>query len=510
MTTISTPAGTQGLVFEEPLLLDQSAPGRGGYEVKTQAVEDVEPAEVLPRWALRDGPAELPEVSEPEVARHFTRLSQWNFSIDHGMYPLGSCTMKYNPRFNEAMARLEGFAALHPHTPERHAQGALELMKALEDLLARITGLHAVSLQPSAGAQGEFVGVQMIRARHLDCHGTPRKTVLIPESAHGTNPASCTLAGYDIVSVPAGDRGILEVARIERLMNDDVAALMLTNPNTLGLFETHIVEIAEIVHRRGGLVYMDGANMNALLGHALPGEMGVDVMHLNLHKTFSTPHGGGGPGAGPVAVVEELEPYLPTPVIARRDGAFVLDDERPKSIGRVRSFYGNFGMFVRAYAYIRALGPDGLKRIADVAVLNANYIREGLKGAYHLPFDVPCMHEVVFNDKLQQAHGIKTLDIAKRLMDYGYHPPTVYFPLVVAGALMIEPTESETRRSLDQFIAAMRSIADEAKENPELLKTAPHNTFRRRLDEVRAARHLNLRWRKPAIADDEDEKGGRS
>lgn len=488
----STP-GARGLVFREPLLRDISVPGRMGVNLPREDVTTVDPGEVLPDWALRKTPAALPEVSEPEVVRHFTRLSQWNFSIDSGMYPLGSCTMKYNPKVNEVMARLAGFAQPHPATPDHLVQGALELMYLLEQYLAEITGLARVTLQPAAGAHGEFCGVLLMRAFHVFHQGHPRTRIIVPESAHGTNPASCTIAGYEAIPIKNGPRGIVEPEQVAEVMDEEVAGLMLTCPNTLGLFEERIGEISEIVHKKGGLVYMDGANLNAILGAVRPGDMGVDVMHLNLHKTFSTPHGGGGPGAGPVAVQEKLAPFLPVPVVVREKQGYRLDYDRPESIGKLKCFYGNFGMLVRAYAYIRSMGPDGLKRVSEIAVLNANYIKEKLKDKYHLPFDRPCMHEVVLSDKYQHVKEVKTLDIAKRLIDYGFHPPTIYFPLVVPGALMIEPTESESKATLDQFVDAMRQIAEECDTSQDVFKGAPHASFRRRLDETRAARNLVLR-----------------
>ncbi len=493
MTAKNSTPGTRGLVFREPLLRDLSTEGRRGLDLPPLEVDEVDPGEVLPEWALRRAPAELPEVSEPEVVRHFTRLSQWNYSIDTGMYPLGSCTMKYNPRVNEAMARLPGFADLHPRTPDRLAQGALELMYELERFLAEISGLDRVTLQPAAGAHGELCGVLMMRAWHLRTHGRPRTKVIVPESAHGTNPASCAIAGYRVVPVKNGPDGIVEPAQVAELMDDEVAGFMVTCPNTLGLFERHIGEIAEIVHEAGGLVYMDGANLNAILGEARPGDFGVDVMHINLHKTFSTPHGGGGPGSGPVAVREDLAPFLPVPVVVQEGDRYRLEYDRPDSIGKMRSFYGNFGVLVRAHAYIRSLGAEGLKRVAEIAVLNANYLKERLKEHFHLPFDQPCMHELVLTDKHQQSFGVKTLDIAKRLIDLGFHPPTVYFPLVVSGALMIEPTESESKETLDQFVDAMVQIAEECRAEPERLKEAPRRPVRQRLDETRAARNLVLR-----------------
>ncbi|MBI4209332.1 MAG: aminomethyl-transferring glycine dehydrogenase subunit GcvPB [Deltaproteobacteria bacterium] len=486
--------GRSGLQLEEPLLFEQSQKGRRADSLPKLDVE----AQPIERWIpsayLRQEIEGFPELSEPQVIRHFTRMSQWNYGIDLGAYPLGSCTMKYNPRLNEEIARLAGFAHLHPLVPETLAQGALQLMWELEGFLSEITGMEAVSLQPSAGAQGELTGLKIIRRYH-EQKGNPRKKVIVPDSAHGTNPASCALAGYEVMEEFIGKKGILEAKTVAERMNEEVAAVMLTNPNTLGLFEKEILEISEIVHRKGGLVYCDGANLNAMLGVCKPGKMGVDVIQLNLHKTFSTPHGGGGPGSGPVAVKKGLEPFLPIPRIVKKGTGFALNFDRPQSIGRVRSFFGNFGMMVRAYAYIRTLGCEGLAQVGPLAVLNANYIRERLRPYYHLPYDhEPCMHECVFTDKNQETYGITTLDIAKRLLDYGFHPPTIYFPLVVSGALMIEPTETESPESVEEFVQAMIAIAKEAETNPQLLKDAPHRTKVRRLDEVKAARELKLRW----------------
>ncbi|MGH9446884.1 MAG: aminomethyl-transferring glycine dehydrogenase subunit GcvPB, partial [Terriglobia bacterium] len=437
----------------------------------------------------------FPEVSEFEVIQHYTRLSTWNYGIDTGLYPLGSCTMKYNPRVNEVVARLEGLATEHPYTPEDLAQGCLRILAETARCLMAITGMDAVSLQPAAGAQGELTGLLMMRA-YLADHGGPRKYVLIPDSAHGTNPASVTIAGYEVRNVKSNSRGCIDLAAMEQAMTPEAAGLMLTNPNTLGIFEEQIREVSSLVHARGGLVYMDGANMNALIGIAKPSDFGIDVMHLNLHKTFSTPHGGGGPGSGPVAVRKALEPYLPAPVVETLDGdIYRLNYDRPKSIGRVRAFYGNFGMAVRALAYILAYGAAGLRQVTEDAVLNANYLRQKLKAAYDLPYDAPAMHECVFSDRRQAPHGVRTGDVAKRLIDYGFHPYTVSFPLIVSGAMMIEPTESGSKAELDAFIQAMLAIAQEAEENPEVVRTAPHTTRVTRLDEATAARKPVLRWK---------------
>jgi glycine dehydrogenase subunit 2 len=477
----------------EGLIFEHSSPGKKAYRLAAADVPAADPAAELGD-ALRTEPAPLPEVSEIEIIRHFTRLSTWNYAVDYGMYPLGSCTMKYNPRVNEAVARLEGIAGAHPYQPEQLSQGALRIMQELSDQLLEITGMDAITLQPAAGAHGELTGLLLVRA-YLESQGNPRKKVLIPDSAHGTNPATAAMVGYQVENLRSNAQGMVELSALEAQMSEDVAGLMLTNPNTLGIFDEQIAQIAEILHRKGGLLYMDGANMNALVAKARPGDFGVDVMHLNLHKTFSTPHGGGGPGSGPVACKALLEPFLPTPVVVQEaDGSLRLEDDRPHSIGRVRAFYGNFGMFVRALAYIMANGPDGLRQTTEDAVLNANYLRKKLEGTYDLPYATPTMHEVVFSDKLQARLGIRTGDIAKRLIDYGFHPYTVSFPMVVPGALMIEPTESEPLEELDLFVDAMRSIAQEAIDTPDLIRNAPHSTRLSRLDETAAARKPILRW----------------
>ncbi len=476
-----------------PLLFDEGGPGRRGVDFPAQDVPETTP-EPEPEL-LRDRVEGLPEMSEVEVVRHFTRLSRLNYSIDRGLYPLGSCTMKYNPKVNEWAARLPGFAQVHPYTPAELSQGCLALMEELEGLLAVITGMDAVTLQPAAGAHGELTGIMIVRAC-LESRGDPRATILIPDSAHGTNPATATFAGYAVEEIRSSARGCVDLEALAARVDGTVAALMVTNPNTLGVFEEEIAKVARLLHDRGALLYMDGANMNAMIGITRPGDAGVDVLHLNLHKTFSTPHGGGGPGAGAVAVKREMEPFLPVPRIARGEKGLVLDFDRPRSIGRVRSFYGNFAMFVRAYAYIRALGAEGLREAGLTAILNANYLRRRLEGVLTLPYDAPSYHEVVFSDRdLKDSTGVTTLDLAKRLMDYGFHPPTVYFPLIVPGALMIEPTETESREELDAFVEAVRAIATEARTDPDLVKSAPHTTPVRRLDETGAARRPRLRWR---------------
>ncbi len=479
---------------DEPLLFELSSPGKRAYQLPELDVPAADPVEALGPARVRAGIEGFPEVSEVEVVRHYTRLSSWNYSIDHGMYPLGSCTMKYNPRVNEQAARVEGLAWAHPYQPEELSQGALEILAALEAALAEITGMDAVTLQPAAGAHGELTGILLVRAL-LEAQGNPRKKILIPDSAHGTNPATAAIAGYTVENIKSNERGGIDTEALARLVDEDVAALMLTNPNTLGVFEGDILRIAAILHEKGAQLYMDGANMNALAGIARPGDFGVDVMHLNLHKTFSTPHGGGGPGSGPVAVKQHLEPFLPVPRLKRLAGGWAFDYDRPRSLGRVKAFYGNFGVLVRALAYIMAHGGEGLARATMDAVLNANYIRRRLEPYYELPHGEPCLHECVFSDARQAARGIRTGDIAKRLIDYGFHPYTVSFPLIVPGALMIEPTESESLRELDLFVDAMISIAREVEENPELVRTAPHLTRTARVDEVTAARKPVLRWR---------------
>jgi glycine dehydrogenase subunit 2 len=485
----------------EGTIFEHSRPGRTAYSLPDLDVESIPIQSIIDPKFLRDDELEgLPEVSEVDVIRHYTRLSTWNYAVDLGMYPLGSCTMKYNPKLNERVARFDGFAASHPYTPDILAQGNLELIKELEAALAEITGLPAVSLQPAAGAQGEMTGLMVIR-KCLETRGDARRIVLIPDSAHGTNPASAAICGYQVKTIKSDSHGAIDIDNLRQIASKDVAALMLTNPSTLGMFEEKIEEICRVVHDAGGFVYMDGANMNALVGVTRPGDMGIDVIHLNLHKTFSTPHGGGGPGAGPIAVTAELAPYLPYPRVIEKiseSGQKILrlDFNRPQSIGRVRAFCGNFSVLIRALCYILTLGPSGLREATETAVLNANYLAHHLKDEYEIAFAGKPLHEVIFSDKRQQKYDVHTLDIAKRLIDYGFHPMTIYFPLVVAGAMMIEPTESEGREELDLFIDAMRSIARETRENPELVKNAPHDTRIGRLDEAAAARKPVLRWKK--------------
>jgi glycine dehydrogenase subunit 2 len=480
-----------------PLIFEHSVPGRVAASLPEAGVPDVPLEKIVGAGHLRREPARLPEVSELDLVRHYTRLSQRNYAIDVGFYPLGSCTMKYNPKVNEDAARLPGFARLHPNVPPELAQGALELLWRLEAMLCEISGMDRVTFQPSAGAHGELASLMMIRA-YLEDRGERRTRVIVPDSAHGTNPASAAMCGFEVVTVPSDARGNIDRGGLRRVADGAVAALMLTNPNTLGLFEEHVTEVAEIIHGCGGLMYLDGANFNAVLGITRPGDQGFDVMHMNVHKTFSTPHGGGGPGAGPVAVKRLLEPYLPVPTVERTGDRFVLDHDRPKSIGRIRAFNGNFGIFVRTYAYLRAYGPL-LRQVSEAAVLNANYLLAKLRPYFDLLYDRTCMHEFVLSGRRQkQEHGVRTLDIAKRLLDYGFHAPTIYFPLIVDEAIMIEPTETESRQTLDAFADALIAVAEECRIDPEIVKSAPHTTVVTRLDEVTAARKPNLRWRPKA------------
>jgi glycine dehydrogenase subunit 2 len=479
--------------MREPLAFELSSEGKRAF--RAEKLDVPERQDVLKGVAVRDAIDGFPELSEVEITRHFTRLSQTNYCVDLGLYPLGSCTMKYNPKVNERVAALPGFKGAHPNAPSELVQGNLSLLKQVERLLGEITGMDAFTLQPAAGAHGELTGMMLIRAA-LEARGNARKYVLIPDSAHGTNPSSAHICGYAVKEIKSNEKGTIDLDDLGRVMNEDSAALMVTNPNTLGVFESDICRIAEIIHSRGGFLYMDGANMNALTGIVRPGDMGVDVLHLNLHKTFATPHGGGGPGAGPVGVKKELEPFLPVPVIEEKEGRFVLVGDRPRSIGRMKSFYGNYLIVVRALAYILSLGPEGIREIAETAVLNANYIRKSLEGEYYLKYPTATLHECVFSDKVQKEHGVTNLDIAKRLIDMGLHPPTMSFPLIVHGALMIEPTETESKRDLDRFIDAMKAIAREAVEDPEILHAAPHATYVRRLDETAAARTPVLKWSK--------------
>src|ERR1700677_3776376 len=478
----------------EALVFEKSSPGKKAYKMPPLDVPSVDPSALLGS-AHRKVPGLLPELSEIEIIRHFTRLSTWNYAIDLGMYPLGSCTMKYNPRVNELVARIEGLAEAHPYRPESRAQGMMEIIDLLQRCLIEITGMDTITLQPAAGAHGEFTGILLVRAWH-ESQGNARKRILIPDSAHGTNPATAAICGYTIENLKSNAEGGIDLDALTRQVDEETAALMLTNPSTIGVFESQIHKIADILHAKGALLYMDGANMNALVGKARPGDFGVDVMHLNLHKTFSTPHGGGGPGSGPAACKKILEPFLPTPVLVTRgDGSLGLEYNRPDSVGRVRMFYGNFGMFIRALAYILANGPDGLRQTTEDAALNANYIRAKLEGTFELPYKARTLHEVVFSDKIQAKNGVKTGDMGKRLIDYGFHASTVSFPMIVAGGMMIGPNESEARGELDLLIDALQQIAREAEENPELVQTAPHSTRLQRLDETTAARKPVLRWK---------------
>jgi glycine dehydrogenase subunit 2 len=481
---------------DQPLIFELTKPGRTGYSLPSLDIPEIASDELIPSEYLRTDEAELPEVSELDIMRHYTALSKRNHGVDSGFYPLGSCTMKYNPKINENVARMAGLAHIHPLQDESTVQGALELMYDLQEHLIEITGMDEVTLQPAAGAHGEWTGLMMIRAYHEANNDFNRTKVIVPDSAHGTNPASATVAGFETVTVKSNEHGLVDLEDLKRVVGDDTAALMLTNPNTLGLFEENILEMAKIVHDAGGKLYYDGANLNAVLSKARPGDMGFDVVHLNLHKTFTGPHGGGGPGSGPVGVKADLIPYLPKPVLVKRDNKYTFDYDRPQSIGRVKPFYGNFGINVRAYTYIRTMGPDGLKAVTEYAVLNANYMMRRLSEAYDLPFDRHCKHEFVLSGKRQKKLGVRTLDIAKRLLDFGYHPPTIYFPLNVEECIMIEPTETESKETLDSFIDAMLQIAKEAEEKPEIVQEAPHTTVVSRLDETTAARKPILRYQK--------------
>ncbi|GAC1472056.1 MAG: aminomethyl-transferring glycine dehydrogenase subunit GcvPB [Chloroflexota bacterium] len=481
--------------MSEPLIFDKSSPGRTGYSLPACDVPEVPLESMIPVECLRKIPAALPELSEPDVVRHYTHLSKLNYSIDSGMYPLGSCTMKYNPKVNESVVNASGWRGIHPYQPEATVQGALRLMYELQGLLCEIAGMDMFTLQPAAGAHGELTGLLLIKAFHNSRGETQRTEVIAPDSAHGTNPATAAMLRNTLITVRSDDRGRVDLDHLKSLVNDRTAALMLTNPSTLGLFDEQAMEMSRIVHDAGGLMYYDGANLNAIMGIVRPGDLGFDVVHLNLHKTFTTPHGGGGPGAGPVGVKALLAPYLPVPTVGMANEQYFLDFDHPQSIGKVRSFYGNFGMLVRAYTYIRRMGSDGLSQVSRDAVLSANYVRARLRDLYPEAYPGPNMHEVVLSGRRQKAeNGVRTMDIAKRLMDYGFHPPTVYFPLIVDEALMIEPTETENKDSLDAFIAVMREIAREAHESPELVKNAPHTTVVGRLDEARAARSPDLRW----------------
>jgi len=478
------------------LIFEISKEGRIAYSLPPCDVDEKELNTLIPDSFLRSEDVDLPEVSEVDVVRHFTNISNKNYGVDTGFYPLGSCTMKYNPKINEDMANLSGFSNLHPYQPEDTVQGALELMYHLDQMLSEITGMERVSLQPAAGAHGELAGLMIIKAYHESRGDNKRNKIIVPDSAHGTNPASAAVAGFEIIEIESDKNGAVDLDKLKEVLNDEIAGLMLTNPSTLGLFEKNIKEIADLVHEAGGLLYYDGANTNAIMGIARPGDMGFDVIHLNLHKTFSTPHGGGGPGSGPIGVRKDLVKFLPVPVVEKQGDKYVLDYDRPESIGKIKSFYGHFGVAIKAYSYILSMGAEGLKKVSEKAVLNANYVMNKLKDHYYLPIDQVCKHEFVLGGLINKENNISTLDVAKRLLDYGYHPPTVYFPLIVSEAIMIEPTETESKETLDGFIDTMIKIAQEADENPELLKSAPHNTPVRRIDEAKAARNLILKWEK--------------
>lgn len=477
-----------------PLIFELSKEGRTSYSLPDMDVPEVNLNEGLEDDYVRKSAPDLPEVSELDIMRHYTRLSQRNYGLDSGFYPLGSCTMKYNPKINEDVARLPGFTHIHPHQPEESVQGAMEMMYDLQESLKELTGMHEVSLQSAAGAHGEWTALMMIRAFHEANGDYNRTKVIVPDSAHGTNPASAAVAGFDSVTVKTNEEGLVDIEDLKKVVDKDTAAFMLTNPNTLGLFETDIVEMAEIVHSAGGKLYYDGANLNAIMGYTRPGDMGFDAVHLNLHKTFTGPHGGGGPGSGPVGVTEELAPFLPKPVLTKKDDHFTFEYDRPQSIGRIKPYYGNFGINLRAYTYIRTMGAEGLKKASEYAVLNANYMMRKLEKEYELPFSQHCKHEFVLSGKKQKKLGVRTLDIAKRLLDYGYHPPTIYFPLNVEEAMMAEPTETESKETLDGFIDAMLQIAKEVEEEPELVQEAPHDTIVKRMDETTAARKPILRY----------------
>lgn len=481
----------------EPLIFEVSRPGRKAYSLPELEVPDTCVRDFLPESEIRKSAPELPEVAEMDLVRHFTRLSQLNHGVDIGFYPLGSCTMKYNPKVNEEVANLPGFTDIHPYAPAETVQGALELMFNLQNYLCEIGGMDEMSLQPAAGAHGELAGIHIIRAYHKSRNDTARTKILIPDAAHGTNPASGVLAGFQTVQIPSDSRGGVDVEALEKVMDETVAGLMLTNPNTLGLFDENIEKITKIVHDKGGLLYYDGANANAILGICRPGDMGFDVMHFNLHKTFATPHGGGGPGSGPVGVKKHLAPFLPVPVVKSDGEKFYLDYDKPQSIGQMKSFYGNFLVMVKAYAYIRSLGPDGLKAVSENAVLNANYILRRIVEYYDLPYDRHCKHEfVVSPERIKKKTGIRTMDISKGLLDYGVHPPTNYFPLIVDEAIMVEPTETESKETLDYFADALIDIAKLAYEDPEKLHQAPHTTVVGRLDEASAAKNPRIRYKK--------------
>ena len=488
----------------QPLIFEYSRQGRIGYSLSQLDVPEIDVTEWIPSDYIRTQPAELPEVSELQIMRHYTALSNRNHGVDSGFYPLGSCTMKYNPKINEDVARIPGLTHIHPYQSEETMQGALELMYRLQKNLEAITGMDEITLQPAAGAQGEWTGLTIIRAYHEDNGDLQRTKVIVPDSAHGTNPASATVAGFEAITVKSNERGLVDLEDLKRVVGDDTAALMLTNPNTLGFFEEDIVELAAIVHEAGGKLYYDGANMNAIMGITRPGDMGFDVVHLNLHKTFTGPHGGGGPGSGPVGVKKNLAKYLPRPQVIQTEEGYRFDKDRAQAIGRVKPYYGNFGINVRAYAYIRTLGSEGLAQVSQDAVLNANYLFKKLAPYYEVPFGHQCKHEFIISGKHQKKLGVRTLDIAKRLLDFGFHPPTVYFPLIVDEAMMIEPTETESKETLDAFADIMIQIAKEAEETPELVQQAPHRTVISRLNETIAARQPVLKYEKVTLSGRDD------
>jgi glycine dehydrogenase subunit 2 len=493
MHTATNPTGTQ----QERLIFEVSSPGRHGVSLPPYDVPRKSLDELIPPQFQRKTPPRLPEVSELDVIRHFTRLSQLNYSVDTHFYPLGSCTMKYNPRVHEEVAGMEAFTRLHPYQPIEQVQGVLELLHHFSEVLKEICGLPEFSLQPAAGAHGELLGMMVVRAYHKKRDEKDRRKIIIPDSAHGTNPASATLCGFEVVEVKSNDKGLVDLESLKKAMSPEVAALMITNPNTLGLFEKDIVEICRILHEAGGLVYCDGANMNALLGRVRPGDMGVDLLHLNLHKTFTGPHGGGGPGSGPLGVSEPLRPFLPVPRVKKEGETYLWDYDYPDTVGRIKAFYGHIGVILKAYAYILSLGSEGLRRVSEAAVLNANFLRHKLSAYYDLPYQGVCMHEFVLSGRRQKKQGVATLDLAKRLLDYGFYAPTIYFPLIVEEALMIEPTETEGKQTLEAFAEAMIRIAKEAETSPDLVKGAPYTTPVRRMDEVKAARQPDLRWSFP-------------
>ncbi|MGC7686676.1 aminomethyl-transferring glycine dehydrogenase subunit GcvPB [Staphylococcus epidermidis] len=477
-----------------PLIFERSKKDRYAYSLPQNDIENISITSLLDDKYIRKHKAEFPEVSELDLVRHYTELSNKNFGVDTGFYPLGSCTMKYNPKINEKVARISGFSESHPLQEEEHVQGSLEIIYSLQEELKEITGMDEVTLQPAAGAHGEWTALMIFKAYHEKNGQSHRDEVIVPDSAHGTNPASASFAGFKSVTVKSNQRGEVDIEDLKRVVNDNTAAIMLTNPNTLGIFEQNIIEIGKIVHEAGGLLYYDGANLNAILDKVRPGDMGFDAVHLNLHKTFTGPHGGGGPGSGPVGVVEKLASYLPKPMVIKDNDRYKYDNDIPNSIGRVKPFYGNFGIYLRAYTYIRSMGANGLKEVSEAAVLNANYIKSRLKNHFEIPFNQYCKHEFVLSGTLQKQYGVRTLDMAKRLLDFGVHPPTIYFPLNVEEGMMIEPTETESKETLDYFIDAMIQIADETKNNPDKVLEAPHTTIIDRLDETTAARKPILKF----------------